>query len=155
MPENTAKHFTDIMKKIINEYWPLFAVLALLAAMLLFGSCKTTKVVPIIHDTLIINNEVYRDVFKHDSIHVHDSMWIDVKGDTVLIDRWHTKYVEYTKTDSVSIHDTIVSKEEIPIEIEKVVYKTPNIVWVLLGIFALTLFVLIWSFVKKFENFIN
>ena len=57
----------------------------------LFGSCTTTKYVPVIEhrtDTLIQTN------LQHDSIYVHDSIMVSQQGDTVRIEKWHTKYVE-------------------------------------------------------------
>ena len=38
---------------------------------------------------------------KHDSIWVHDSIHVTDKGDTVRIEKWHTKYVETEKHDTV------------------------------------------------------
>ena len=62
------------------------------------SSCTTTKYVPVIEyhtDTLI------QKMTKRDSIYLHDSTIVREKGDTVLIERWHTKY-----RDS-EVHDTI------------------------------------------------
>ena len=36
-----------------------------------------------------------------DSVWLHDSISIEAKGDTVRIERWHTKYIEK------QVHDTI------------------------------------------------
>lgn len=69
-----------------------------LALCALFGSCTTTKYVPVPEyhtDTVRISHNT------HDSIYVHDSTYIKEKGDTVRIERWHTKYIEK------QVHDTI------------------------------------------------
>ena len=69
----------------------------------LFGSCTTTKYVPVIEhrtDTLIQTNH------QHDSIYVHDSIMVSQQGDTVRIDRWHTKYVEKQVHDTTYISKT-------------------------------------------------
>ena len=69
----------------------------------LFGSCTTTKYVPVIEhrtDTLIQTN------LQHDSIYVHDSIMVSQQGDTVKIEKWHTKYVERELHDTTYISKT-------------------------------------------------
>jgi hypothetical protein len=81
----------------------LVAVGIALAVCALFGSCTTTKYVPVIEhrtDTLIQTNH------QHDSIYVHDSIMISKQGDTVRIERWHTKYVEREVHDTTYISKT-------------------------------------------------
>ena len=78
---------------------------ALLICGLLVG-CTTTKYVPVIeHRT----DTVYKNMVKHDSIYVHDSTLVKINGDTVEINRWHTKYVKQLVHDTTYIakHDTI------------------------------------------------
>ena len=74
------------------------AIIVALLICALFGSCTTTKYVPVPEyhtDTLRISHNT------SDSIYVHDSTYIKEKGDTVRIERWHTKYIEK------QVHDTI------------------------------------------------
>ena len=69
----------------------------------LFGSCTTTKYVPVIEhrtDTLIQTN------LQHDSIYVHDSIMVSQQGDTVRIEKWHMKYVEREVHDTTYISKT-------------------------------------------------
>ena len=63
-----------------------------------FTSCKSVEYVPVIehHTDTLIQTNVQRD-----SIYVHDSISVTQKGDTIRIDRWHTKYVEK------QVHDTL------------------------------------------------
>lgn len=70
----------------------------------LFGSCKSVEYVtvpPQVHtDTLrIIQHE-------HDSIYQHDSIFVQQNGDTLTIEKWHTKYVESIKHDTTYISKT-------------------------------------------------
>lgn len=61
-------------------------------------SCTTTKYVPVVEyhtDTLI------QKMTQRDSIYLHDSTIVREKGDTVLIERWHTKYRDR------EVHDTV------------------------------------------------
>lgn len=89
-------------------------VVALLA---LFTGCKTVEYVqvPEYHTDTLIVNKVQRD-----SIHIRDSMYVEVKGDTVRIDRWHTKFIEkllhdtcyQSKTDTVPVPYPVEKKVE-------------------------------------------
>ena len=87
--------------------WSAIAALLLMIAWLIVGaSCTTTKyvTVPEVHtDTVRITNH------QTDSIFVHDSIYHMEKGDTVLIERWHTKYKEKIVYDTIYQHrvDTI------------------------------------------------
>lgn len=62
------------------------------------SSCTTTQYVPVVEyhtDTLI------QKMTQRDSIYLHDSTSVREKGDTVLIERWHTKYRDR------EVHDTV------------------------------------------------
>ena len=84
----------------------ILAIIAMIIICLLFGSCKSVEYVfvPQTHtDTLIVTK------VQHDSIYINDSTVITEKGDTVTIEKWHTKYVEKQVHDTtyVSKTDTI------------------------------------------------
>lgn len=68
---------------------------------LLLAGCKTKeRVVTVEHlrtDTLIqLRTE-------RDSIYVHDSTEIRTDGDTIRINRWHTRYVDRWRRDTVRV----------------------------------------------------
>lgn len=70
-------------------------ILAAVACML--TACKHVEyiTVPEHHtDTLIVTKH------QRDSVWLHDSIQIREKGDTLLIEKWHTKYIEK------QVHDT-------------------------------------------------
>ena len=74
------------------------AIIVALLICALFGSCTTTQYVPVPEyhtDTVRVSHNT------RDSIYVHDSTYIKEAGDTVRIERWHTKYIEK------QVHDTI------------------------------------------------
>ena len=89
----------------------LVAVLLLLIA-LICGGCSTTKYVPV---ETIKRDTVYQSKIEHDSVYLHDSVYVKEwqNGDTIYRDRdrWHTKYVEkevhdtlyQSKTDSIAV----------------------------------------------------
>ena len=80
----------------------------------LMTGCKHVEyvTVPVDHtDTLIISKH------QRDSIYVHDSTYIKEKGDTMLIERWHTQWRDRWRTDTIyqSKHDSI----PYPVEVTK------------------------------------
>ena len=89
-------------------YFIGFAIAVALCALL--SGCTTTKYVPVIEyrtDTVRITQHQRDSIYLSDSIYVSDF----VRDDTVYktVDRWHTRYVERTRTDTLyqSRHDTI------------------------------------------------
>ena len=130
-----------------------FYIAALVVGMLiclLFGSCKSVEYVfvPQTHtDTLIVTK------IQHDSIYINDSTVITEKGDTVTIEKWHTKYVEKQVHDTtyVSKTDTIPQPypvtKEVPAELTWWQQTRLHIANILL--WAL-LVVGVWWAIKKF-----
>lgn len=89
----------------------------LLTACLLTG-CTTTKyvTVPEYHtDTL------YKSRVVHDSIWQHDSTYIREKGDTLIIEKWHNKYVIKELTDT--FYQSSIDSIPVPYPVEKLVEK--------------------------------
>ena len=80
-------------------------IIGIVLCAMLFG-CTTTKYVPVIEhrtDTVRITQQ------QRDSIYLHDSIRVSEKGDTVTIDRWHTKYIARTSHNTIyqATHDSI------------------------------------------------
>ena len=96
----------------------MILALFLTTAVLIFGSCTTTRyvTVPEYHTDTLIQTTV-----RHDSVMLHDSIYHMVKGDTVLIERWHTKYRERLVHDTLYQHriDTISKPYPVPEYVEK------------------------------------
>ena len=97
--------------------WMIIYLISACVIAVAFCSCKT-KIVTVekvrIDTTYITKHE-------KDSIWLHDSVWVEKVGDTIRIDRWHTKYVEKQIRDTtyVAKHDTIPQ----PYPVEKLVEK--------------------------------
>jgi len=94
----------------------------ILCAMLVtLAGCKTheriVEVERVRTDTTYITKHQRDSVWLHDSIHVKD------KGDTVTIERWHTKYIERATHDTIyqATHDTLPLPY--PVEVVKKVEK--------------------------------
>ncbi len=79
--------------------------------MLISGSCSTNKYIPIVGT----RNSEHTNI-KTDSVHVIDSIFIYINGDTVretrFRDRWHNK----TICDTVWLADTIPKIETVEVE---------------------------------------
>ena len=105
------------LKRVI-KYLIIWLVFLMLLAWL--TSCTATKYVEVEKGRI---DTTYITKWKRDSVWLHDSIHVTEKGDTVRIDRWHTKYVEKQVHDTtyVATHDTI--PQPYPVETIKVVEK--------------------------------
>ena len=120
---------------------------------LLFGSCTTTEYVTV---EKVRNDTVWQNHTKHDSIRVHDSIYVKewMKGDTVYRDvyRWHTKYIEKQVHDTVyqATHDTIPQPYPVIKVVEKQLSKTQIALMIIGGLSLMAIFVFISVKLKRF-----
>ena len=92
---------------------PLGMLAAVAVLALMMCSCKSIEYVPIVeHETH--HDSIYFTQIQRDSIWQHDSILIKQKGDTVRIEKWHTKYIEK------QVHDTtyVAKVDSIPVPYE-------------------------------------
>lgn len=99
-----------IMKKLL---------LGIIAIGLLSG-CRSPKTIikeVAVHDTLSITNYQRDSIFMHDSIFMREY----IKGDTLVqtTERWHTRYKDRVKYDSIFIHQTDTLKDTQVVKVEK------------------------------------
>ena len=113
-------------------------------AFILYG-CAKTVYVPV--ESI---RTQFEDRYIRDSIYVIDSIYTRDKGDTIIIEKWRTKFVEKLRVDSFIKVDSI----QIPYPIEKELTKWQKIKielggW-LFGFFILSaLGIIIWVFKRK------
>lgn len=99
---------------------PVVAVIVV-AIVLMFSSCATKREIQYVDRDVVR----YETKIQHDTLinNVHDSIRIEKKGDTVFVDRWHTRNKEriVVKTDTcyrdsiqTQIKETTVEKQKIP-----------------------------------------
>ena len=115
------------------------------------SSCTTTKYVPVVEyhtDTLI------QKMTQRDSIHVHDSIRVTEKGDTVTIERWHTQFRDRWHHDSIYIarHDTIPQPYPVTEYIER---KRTSFEWSLLAFGVLFIIASLLFFIYKVKKVFN
>lgn len=90
----------------------------IVAVGLLLTACSSTKVVTV--------DRVRTDTVKtvrnvRDSIYMHDSIRISEKGDTVTIERWHTRYRDRLLLDT--IYESRTDSVPVPYPVEKLVER--------------------------------
>ena len=94
----------------------VWIILVFLCGMILMamGGCKSVEYVPI---ESVKHDSVYIMQHSRDSIYLHDSIHVVEKADTVLIEKWHTRWRDRVMTDTIYISrsDTI----EVPYPVEK------------------------------------
>ena len=99
----------------------LWMLIILLAGFVLIGlgACRSVRYIPV---ESVRHDSVVTILHHRDSIYQHDSVYIKEKADTLLIERWHTRW-----RDRV-IHDTLyISKVDtirIPVPVERKLTKS-------------------------------
>lgn len=100
--------------------WYLLTIVTALLLGLLLTGCTTTKYVPVVEhrtDTLLRYSNT------RDSIYVHDSIRVSEKGDTIRIERWHTRWRDRWQYDTIYISKTDSVPQPYPVEVVKEVAK--------------------------------
>ena len=113
------------MDDLNKAFWKFEGALVLILCALLawlFLGCKSVEyvAVPQLHtDTVMITQH------QRDSIYLHDSTFVEVKGDTLRITKWRTKYVEKL------VHDTIYKSkvDSIPYPVPQPVEVPAKLTW--------------------------
>lgn len=110
------------MKSYMGYLWTLCLFMALVVMFLMYATvmsgCKHTEYVevPVVHTDTIWQHQVQKDsVWLHDSIHIREL------GDSVLIYKYQTKYIERLRTDTLYEHrvDTIAKPYPVEVKVEK------------------------------------
>ena len=99
----SRKRFEDIMVEV--SAW-LFVGALIAFIVMFFASCATEKIVTV--EKIRIDTTTVTK-WQRDSVWLHDSVYVKEKGDSVLVEKWHTKYIEKVSHDTLyqATHDTI------------------------------------------------
>ena len=118
----------------------LIGISLALVSLWFLTSCTTTKVVTV---EKVKTDTTYITKQQRDSIWLHDSIHVTERGDTIRIEKWHTKYIER------EVHDTLyrakVDSIPVPYEVIKEVPRkksTIELVVFCIGIIAIMALVL-------------
>lgn len=91
----------------------IVSLLAVIICCIVCMSCRNVQYVPVES----VRTEIeYRDRMQRDSIHVHDSIFMYAKGNTVFRDRWHTEYKDRIIRDTTYINNTDTIRVPYPVE---------------------------------------
>lgn len=132
----------DDTRLSLSWLWALFWVWLVV----MLSSCSPKVIyVPEVH-----TDSVYITKHQKDSVWLHDSIMVTEKGDTIRIEKWHTKYIEkqvhdtcfVTKVDSVAVPYPV--KEKLTIKDKFNVYL--QCMGIVFGI--LLVFIVIWLVTK-------
>lgn len=94
----------------------LIAIAVAILILSMFCRCTTTKYVPITEyrDRVVVNTD---SLLKTDSVYVHDSVSVYIRGDTVFKDKYHIqykdRYILRNKSDTLIVRDSIPYKVEV------------------------------------------
>lgn len=94
--------FAKCYKRIM---WFVVVWLIVMVCLHLCG-CKQIEYVTV---EKVRTDTTYITKWQRDSVWLHDSVFVSVKGDTTWIEKWHTKYIETVRIDTtfIATHDTI------------------------------------------------
>ena len=135
--------------KILGSILTALFIGMMICALFLFGSCTTTKVVTV---EKVKTDTTYITKHQRDSVWLHDSIQVTEKGDTVRIEKWHTKYIER------EVHDTLYRAKTdsipVPYPVEKLVEKPRSTIekgLLMVGILSIMALLVFAAFkIKKF-----
>ena len=122
------------------------------AALAVLTGCKTVEYVPVTvveHKT----DSIYFTQVQRDSIWMHDSIRVSEKGDTVRIEKWHTKYIER------EVHDTtyVAKTDSVPKLYPVTKYVEKPLSWLqktLIGTGAISILSILVIIVIKIRKFL-
>ena len=133
-------------------FWSMVLALAtfLIVSVILLTSCTSTKVVEV---EKVRTDTTYITKWQRDSVWLHDSIHVTERGDTIRIERWHTKYVER------EVHDTLyrAKTDSIPVPYEVVKEVPRQKSWFERTMFCtgiVSILCLILFIAKKLERFL-
>jgi hypothetical protein len=111
------------MKEVNDDFytpskWLVIIIIIFIIAVGLFG-CKPQMIYVPVES---VKTE-WRDKIQRDSIHLHDSILIKMKGDTVFIEKYRYLYRDKLIRDSIFKTDSIQVPYPVEVEVEKEVNR--------------------------------
>ena len=134
------------MKEATKQKIEAIVWVVVFVIVLMLTSCSPKVIyMPEVH-----TDSVYITKHQKDSVWLHDSILVTEKGDTIRVEKWHTKYIErqvhdtcfVTKTDSVAVPYPV--KEKLTIKDKFDIYL--QCMGIVFGI--LLVFIVIWLVTK-------
>ena len=128
----------------------LAGIIMVAIVIMMLMSCKQIEYVTV---EKVRNDTTYITKHQRDSVWLHDSIRVSEKGDTIRIEKWHTKYIER------EVHDTLyrakVDSIPVPYEvIKEVPRKKSTIELVVFCICIITIMALVLFLGLKLKMFL-
>ena len=119
---------------------------------LMLASCTPVRYIT---QTSVQRDSIYITQLQKDSIYMHDSIATVLKADTLVIERWHTKYIERLITDTMSVIKTDTMRIPYPVEkplswSEKMLIKTGK--WASTAIGLALIILVSYILIKRFSS---
>ena len=106
----------DMMRAFIRAFLAIFTFMFFLFMLSLIAGCKSHERVVVVEtvraDTLRLSHNIRDSVWLHDSIYIRD------KGDTMFIERWHTRWRDRTVHDTAYVSKTDSVPVPYPVEVK-------------------------------------
>lgn len=148
--DNEMSDEERIQVGIIQGIIFILMMLIILMMCAMFGSCTTERIVTV---EKVRTDTTYINKVQRDSVWLHDSTFVKVAGDTVWIERWHTKWQNHTEHDTVykARTDSVPVPYPVIKEVEKPLSKTQKGL-MMVGVLSL-MAVIVWV-VFKLKRFL-
>ena len=141
------------MDKLTKNFIKLEGVLVIILGMLvLWALCSCTKTEYITVEK-VRTDTTYINKVQRDSIYLHDSTFVKVAGDTVWIERWHTKWQNHLEHDTVYKART----DSVPVPYPVTKYVEKKLSWfqkTLIGVGILSIMALVVFIAFKLKRFL-
>ena len=106
----------DMMRAFIRAFLAIFTFMFFVFMLSLIAGCKSHERVVVVEtvrsDTLRLSRNI------RDSVWLHDSIFIRDKGDTMFIERWHTRWRDRTVHDTTYVSKTDSVPVPYPVEVK-------------------------------------
>ena len=141
------------MDKLTKDFMKFEGVLVLILGLLvLWALCSCTKTEYITVEK-VRTDTTYITKHQRDSVWLHDSTFVKVAGDTVWIERWHTKWENHLAHDT--IYRSRVDSVPVPYPVTQYVEKPRSkFEKGLMGVGILSLMALVVFIVWKVKRFL-
>ena len=114
------------------------------SALIMLSGCKSVQYVPV---ETVHTDTLYQKVVQRDSIHIHDSVTIREKGDTVMIEHWRTQWRDRCQRDT--IYRSRTDSVQVPYPVEKKLTRWQQVCidygkLTMGATFILVIFIIVW-----------
>lgn len=97
----------------IGCFYSLAGIILLLIAALVLGACRSVRYIPV---ESVRHDSVVTILYQRDSVYQHDSVLIKERADTLLIERWHTRWRDRVSHDTLYMSKTDTIRVPVPVE---------------------------------------